>query len=140
MFLTKLHYRYVRTLWTLRFLAIKKQFKPDEKFIPLKKIIRIWARKVGAYKISRRIDAISRRRSGKTSNYVGATILPTYMSRERFPREVFEKSVYTKFEDTELSIPEGYDIYLTSLFGNYMVRPDVSERATHHHMKVYINE
>lgn len=56
---------------------------------------------------------------------------PKYMTID-YPKEVFKEQLYVKFEDTELPIPLGYDIYLSMAFGNYMELPPVDKRINHH--------
>lgn len=51
---------------------------------------------------------------------------------EMQPRKTFGKAVLTDFEDTHFYIPEGFDAYLTALFGeDYMTPPPENRRERH---------
>ena len=56
---------------------------------------------------------------------------PGYM-KNRYPKSIFEKSVYKKFEDTKMPIPIGYDKYLKIVFGDYMKLPPKEKRIPEH--------
>ena len=49
-----------------------------------------------------------------------------------YTKDFFEKTHYIKFEDTEFSIIDSYDIYLKDLFGNYMQLPPEDKRMSNH--------
>lgn len=51
------------------------------------------------------------------------------------PANVFRGYTKKKFEDTEFSIPEGYEEYLKSVYGNYMELPPEGERENRHSLK-----
>lgn len=51
------------------------------------------------------------------------------------PADVFEEYSKEKFEDTEFSIPKGYDIYLKCAYGDYMQLPPDTERENRHSLK-----
>lgn len=48
---------------------------------------------------------------------------------KRYPSEYFEKGIQKTFEDTNVMVPVGYDGYLSSWYGDYMVLPPVEERT-----------
>ena len=56
---------------------------------------------------------------------------PRYMQNE-FPKEIFASAVMMPFEDTEMPIPVGYDVYLSTVFGDYMSLPPEELRRPHH--------
>lgn len=60
-------------------------------------------------------------------NYVGA-----WHEKEIMKREYFGEPKLAKFENVELYIPEKYDEYLTTLYGNYMQLPPPEKRVSHH--------
>lgn len=49
---------------------------------------------------------------------------------KQFPKDIFPLQTH-KFEGYEFFIPNNYDSYLKSYFGNYMELPPVEERQTH---------
>lgn len=56
---------------------------------------------------------------------------PGYM-RNWYPREAFDKAIFTTFENCKLPVPVGYDDYLKIAFGDYMVLPPIEKRVGHH--------
>ena len=56
---------------------------------------------------------------------------PHYM-QNRYPQEAFSKPVYHSFEDMSVPIPQGYDIYLKTAFGDYMALPPKEKQIPHH--------
>lgn len=56
---------------------------------------------------------------------------PGYM-KNKYPQEAFDKAVYVDFEGMSVPIPQGYDIYLKTAFGEYMDLPPESARVPHH--------
>ena len=54
-------------------------------------------------------------------------------------KSVFEVVKKTDFENIKLNIPEHYDIYLRSLYGDYMKLPDEIDRTPDHY-KIYMKE
>lgn len=48
------------------------------------------------------------------------------------PRECFDKLIYHKFEDDVFLIPEKYDLYLRSVYGDYMKLPPEEKRENRH--------
>lgn len=57
--------------------------------------------------------------------------------RERMPKNVFEPRRKFEFEGHQLWGSEGYDLYLSNLYGNYMELPPEDRRVTHHDFKAY---
>ena len=56
---------------------------------------------------------------------------PKYM-RNIYKREIFDSCVYKKFENVDLPLPNGYDSYLKTAFGNYMEMPPKEKRVNSH--------
>ena len=48
-----------------------------------------------------------------------------------FPESVLRKTVKHKFEDEEFDIPQEYDYFLKTAYGDYMKLPPENERVTH---------
>lgn len=56
---------------------------------------------------------------------------PYYMKKQ-YPREAFDKALWVSFEDVEMPIPVGYDVYLKTAFGDYMTMPPKEKQKPHH--------
>ncbi|PWM44233.1 MAG: 2-C-methyl-D-erythritol 4-phosphate cytidylyltransferase [Clostridiales bacterium] len=91
--------------------------------IPSKKLrYKIWKlaeRKMTKYKINE-CDNITELCSG-----------PYYMKKQ-YPRSAFDKALWVDFENVQMPIPEGYDIYLKTAFGDYMQMPPPEKQKPHH--------
>lgn len=61
-------------------------------------------------------------------NFMGQT---SYRFNELFRKEVYGKKTMYDFEDMQLAGPEHYDIYLKSLYNDYMTPPRESDRNAH---------
>jgi lipopolysaccharide cholinephosphotransferase len=59
--------------------------------------------------------------------YYGKMKLGTYITKGEY-----ETLLRTKFEDTEVYIPRGYDSYLRRQYGDYMQLPPVEKRLSNH--------
>ena len=49
-----------------------------------------------------------------------------------YTKDLFNEAVYVPFEDTMLPVPNGYDKWLTQIFGDYMTPPPVKEQVGLH--------
>lgn len=59
---------------------------------------------------------------------------------ECHPSEVFFPPRKATFEDLEVQIPNQYDIYLTSLYGDYMKLPPLEKREKHFYVELDFGE
>lgn len=64
-----------------------------------------------------------------------------FAGRYRFKTSFYKKSVLGKpimvpFEDTYLPVPEGYDLWLRQIFGDYMTPPPVEKQVGLHLLHV----
>lgn len=60
-----------------------------------------------------------------------------YGARDIFPGKWFEKEIELQFENLSVKAFNGYDFYLTQLYGDYMTLPPEDKRVTSHHTIVY---
>ena len=60
-----------------------------------------------------------------------------YGARDIFPGKWFEKEIELQFENLAVKAFNGYDFYLTQLYGDYMTLPPEDKRVTPHHSIVY---
>ena len=56
---------------------------------------------------------------------------PRYM-KNYYPRDIFEKAVIVPYEDTVMPVPQGYDRYLRTAFGDYMKLPPKEKCVPQH--------
>lgn len=56
---------------------------------------------------------------------------PRYMGNV-YPAKGFESAVWMPFEDTKVSVPVGYDSYLSRVFGDYTQLPPEKDQISHH--------
>ena len=55
----------------------------------------------------------------------------------RLAKKNFESCVPVEFEGHAFDAPAGYDLWLKSIYGNYMQLPPVEKQITHHAFKAY---
>ncbi len=103
--------------------------------LPLKWILYRRARRIGTHGFIIRMDEAAKKYSIEDYAYVGN------LNWAQDDREGTEKAnlipIRHPFEDTELSIPQGYDRILRDYYGNYMQYPPEEERCGHHSYKAY---
>ena len=66
-----------------------------------------------------------------------AVLVWGYWEREVVPRSSANRLTRAPFEGHMLSIPVEYDVYLRSLYGDYMQLPPEEKRVYKHHAKMY---
>ncbi len=71
------------------------------------------------------------------AEYVG--VLGTkYWERDCTPKSVYDQTIRMQFEDTEIGVPSGYNVYLSNLYGNDWSKiPDESRRDPLHRIIGY---
>ena len=53
-------------------------------------------------------------------------------NKEKIDKSLLSTQIEIKFENSEFSCPEGYNEYLTKLYGDYMTLPPEDKRVSHH--------
>lgn len=71
------------------------------------------------------------------SRYMGSKAWNVYGERDIIPAEAFAESIELEFEGEMFFAPVGYDILLSSLYGDYLPEPPVEKQKTHHSFKAY---
>ena len=66
-----------------------------------------------------------------------AVVVWGYGLKEIVDKKSFTPTILVPFEDFEVRIPINYDIYLKSLYGNYMQLPPEEQRVRKHGAEVY---
>ncbi len=130
------YYRNLRIIYALYYSSIKQNYGQNEKLIPLKKLVSVATKKIGAHKICRHIDEKAKKLDYTQCEYVGCSVLIHFMEKEWFKKDWFSRQVYLPFEGSDYPLMAGYDEYLTALYGNYMKRPE-QEGDPDHHTKYY---
>lgn len=124
----------------IHLLSITKLKKPDS-MNPIKRMIKgavmIALKAIGSKFFVKSIINISQKNNGSENSYLGCKSWCIYGEREIIPTEVFRNIIEVEFEGHMFPAPEGYDIYLKSLYGNYRLDPPVEKQKTHHIFKAY---
>ncbi|MGT2771443.1 LicD family protein [Streptococcus marimammalium] len=97
----------------------------------LKKFIKWPLKLIGMSRLVRFIDHYSQRYSVASSKFVGAVAMGLYGSREKMPKESYLQAVKVNFEGLEVNAPSSWSYYLTSIYGDYMTPPPISEQNGH---------
>lgn len=74
----------------------------------------------------------------KKCNYITELCSGPYYMKKQYPREAFDKAIWVDFEDVKMPIPQGYDVYLRTAFGDYMKLPP-KEKQNPHHDAIFID-
>lgn len=130
------YYMLLRAKYVLYNSSHRVNYYPHEKFLFLKKIFAVIAKRIGAHRICIHIDKTAKKTSYDKSDYVGCSVLVHYMEKERFKKEWFKEQVFVPFEGEEYPVMNGYDEYLKTLYGDYMKRPK-QEANPGHRTKYY---
>lgn len=103
---------------------------------PARYVCYLLSKLLGRKRIDRWMDRFVRKYDFRTSPYAGR-LVGDFGSREILPRELFEKMTTLTFEGERFSAIEGYDAFLTALYGDYMTLPPVEKQVTHHEFEAY---
>ena len=125
--------KFIRTIVTQ---ANRNTFLEWEKYRTAKNLLKKVLRGDGN-RYCRKMNDIARKKPYDKCDYVGVTTTAVHIFRERNPKSLFRKTLYLPFEDTKLPAPEGFDEYLTHLFGDYMTPPPADKQVSEHDYKLY---
>ncbi|GBD74299.1 hypothetical protein TEHN7126_0218 [Tetragenococcus halophilus subsp. halophilus] len=115
----------------------------------LKKIVKAFLYFPKFYKLSRqspmkrRLEALNLKMqefNGKDTKYVGFVCSRYALTKEKFPKEIFEEYNYYEFEGRKYQGIKDADIYLTQLYGDYMKMPPKDKQVNHDFYKWYWKE
>ena len=93
---------------------------------------------IGSYRFAQWIDNYCQKIKFEESEYVGG-ICWGYGPQERMPKKEWLERVKMEFEGHEFWAPGCWDLYLRSLYGDYMKLPPEEKRVTHN-MVAYVKE
>ena len=127
----KIHYRILKLLSNLRYCAKVKKGESFSNMKAFRTVVAPFARMIGAHRLGVMIENRARRYPFETSKYVGAVTACHYWERETLTRDCFDEAVRVPFEDMELPVPNGYDTYLSNLYGEYMKLPEDTNERLH---------
>ena len=80
-----------------------------------------------------KVDCVNQYKNEKTK-FVGIPSGRRHYFGEIFHREWMMETVWVPFENLTLPIPKGYDMYLKTLYGDYMTIPP-EEKREHHYVR-----
>lgn len=86
-----------------------------------------------------KIEELAKLYSNEDSEYVGC-VVAGYGEKETYHRSLYARQIKVPFEEYVFAIPQGYDEYLTCLYGDYMKLPPIEKRITRHDFVAYIIE
>lgn len=96
----------------------------------IKDLYRPILKKIGPYRIARKLDKVCAKVSFDKAEYVGA-VTGMYGQKERWLKSEMLPQTRLKFENMEAFAFENYDIYLKNLYGDYMRLPPEEKRVPH---------
>ncbi|MCQ5386545.1 LicD family protein [Hungatella hathewayi] len=132
-----------KRLASLCFLTSRKSFATDNTDSKIKMALKlpayIWARLMGNDHYISKLGKLAQTYDYDNSFYVACAAWPAGKKYGR-QRDVFKKELFhtteMKFEDSMMPIPVGYDEFLFTVYGNYMIPPLKEDRKTHHTYRV----
>lgn len=133
-----------KVIASLCFLTSRKRFDVDNTESKVKMLIKVpafvWAKLMGNKHYINKLTKYSKMYCYENSNYVACLVWPVGRKYGRL-RDVYKKELFEvkkhKFEDEEFNIPVGYDEFLLTTYGQYMIPPDEENRKTHHTYTAY---
>lgn len=76
----------------------------------------------------------------KPSKYMGNIMSGSGRKSERLSASIFDEVMYLPFEDCEFPVPKQYDLYLKTIYGNYMKVPDKEHQISHGYDVVSVDD
>lgn len=70
--------------------------------------------------------------NNKETEYYGFFSGRYRYAKSFYKKNLFNHAIYVQFEDTELPVPIGYDIWLKQIFGDYLTPPPTQEQIGLH--------
>ena len=117
----KFYYKRAQLLFYFHLQFSRIGFDEHEKLKIIKSILRKFPGKWGARRLAIMIDEYAKKYDFDTSKYVAATVACHYGEKETLSREDVRYAVELPFEGKMFPVMNGYEHYLSNLYGNYMV-------------------
>ena len=121
-------------------LGLSKLKKPDS-INPIKRFFKgimiAFVKILGSRHLLKKIIAEAQKHSNNNSKYLGNKVWCVYGRRDIIPAKAFDSTIEVEFEGEAFPAPIGYDIFLSSLYGDYLPEPPIEKRKTHHSFKAY---
>lgn len=123
-----------------RCILVKKGYKPwlmsNNKLHKILKCffylpIKVIAAFFSTQKMITMFETISQKHNSQSTEYVFCNSNENY-AKIVLPRCVIENLTTHKFEDDEFYIPENWDLYLKTVYGEYMTLPPLEQRENRH--------
>lgn len=71
------------------------------------------------------------------SKWIASAVGGAGIERELIERKYFDNMIKMEFEGKRFYAPEGYEKYLTNLYGDYMQMPPKEKRVASHRGKIW---
>ncbi len=85
---------------------------------------------------AKKINAFAKNNDYFSSRFLACSVFG-YGKREQMPKEVFESFVDLDFEGKKFKAMQGYETYLSNIYGDYMQLPPVEKQVAKHDFEVY---
>lgn len=90
-------------------------------------------------KIVRKFSGCAQKYNEVSTSFCGVTTISHYGIKEKNPKESYKEVAFVQFEGKDYPAPNGYERYLTQLYGkDYMQLPPMNMRQSHHSYKAYL--
>lgn len=133
--------RHIRKLGFYKKLIFWKLYALSTKMDFYKKIIFEIIRKIIPIKyVLHKMDKTAKKHSLKNSNEFAGLAVWGYGKKEICPRWIYNETAEFNFEGFRFKGLKNYDIYLKSLYGDYMQLPPKEERVPKHHYECGIKK
>ena len=84
----------------------------------------------------KQLEQMVQQYNNQETKYCGS-IYSKYGEKEIFPQGFFDKTTTAVFENIIFSVIKNYDVYLKTMYGDYMELPPEKERTLPHDYKAY---
>ena len=103
---------------------------------PLKRVLRAASRLTSLRFLHRQLERTLRRHGDGPRPFVAALTTFHPLRSQVVPAEVFARQEWVDFEGSPMPVPVGYDVLLTTIYGDYRTPPPPAERGRRHQFVV----
>lgn len=82
--------------------------------------------------LAKKLNRYSQKHNGKGYSHVNENCLGVYNTIKPWLKKDFDQVIDAEFEGHQVKIMEGYNDYLSTIYGDYMTLPPVEKRKAHH--------